>query len=91
MVSTFVVIIAVVTGIVAGWAANDLRHRFKDVKDRLAKLENAQSKHLTYDRLEQIEAAASAIIALKRESDLYQDFIDNALTHIGRAREDKRK
>ena len=91
MAGTLITIAAFVVALGIGWAIHDLVTHIQDMNERITKLEKAQPKHLNYERLEQIEAAASAILALKRESDLYQDFIDNALTHIGRAREDKRK
>lgn len=78
-------LIALVAGIAIGILTAELRH----MQRQIHALEDAQARHLPHKAAESIEDAAAALARLKFELALRTDFVDNALAHLGAARNAK--
>lgn len=87
--SIVAIVVALIAGICLGGLMNEFRHMLKQIEQmgkRIEQLEQSQVKHLPYKTADAIEDACAAILRLKFENDLRGDFIDNALAHLGKAR-----
>lgn len=61
------------------------------LKAKVEVLEQANRKHLPYDKLEDLEHAKAAWIALVSDLEIKQHIVENLGVWLDRAREDKRK
>jgi hypothetical protein len=88
--STTLFIAALTIATVSGFALGLVYSHIRDLTRRIKALEQAQVKHLPYRTAEEIEDATAAILKLKFEADFRQSLVENALSHLQMAREDKR-
>lgn len=86
MLNLLVALIAIIAALAAGYYIGKERAEIKNLRERLARMEAAQAKHLPYPTANGIEDATAALMRLKFEADFRQDLIDNALSHLQYAR-----
>jgi hypothetical protein len=87
------VAIAIIVGVIAGWAAKhiyqmgqDMTARLIDAEKRISQLEQAQAKRLPYKTADEIENSIAAILYMQQDADRKAELIDNALNHLQLAR-----
>jgi len=88
--ATFITL-ALIVVFVAGIAAGKLHAEIKCLRERVAKLEDAEAKHLPYRTADNIENAEAAIIKAIREVRFDNELLDNALAHLQQARNGNKK
>ena len=95
---SLIAIIAIIVGIVIGWALGDIQHRYQgmqqnwqELQKRIDQLEQAQAKHLPHNTADEIENATAALLYVKQANDLRADMLDNCLAHLQKARNGNKK
>lgn len=80
--ATLSIIAAIVTAVIAGWAARDLLQRYQDMKCRIAKLEAAQAKRMPYHTTDDVMDALANLNSMMFEEQIRMEQIEAARTKL---------
>jgi hypothetical protein len=75
-----------ICGLAAGAAMMALYKHVLALEERIKDLEEASKKHLPYRTADRIEDATAAILKAAREIDFDKSLLENALSHLQKAR-----
>lgn len=91
-------LITFILGLAGGIAASALYfdrvlmgRRIAELEKQNQKMQDAQRKHLPYEKLEQLENMMAALVAMKNDRDIENKMLDNALEWARMVREDRRE
>ncbi len=62
----------------------------REARERITKLEAANKSHLPFHTASEIENATAALLLLESQKNFDLEYIENALSHLRQAREDRR-
>lgn len=62
----------------------------KEARERITKLEEANKTHLPFHAAKEIENATATLLLLESQKNFDLEYIENALSHLRQAREDRR-